>query len=60
VAGGDTLSGLAATYLSDPARWRDIARANNLDDPFSLTTGQPLVIPTQTGGGPTTPGRGQP
>ena len=60
VAGGDTLSGLAARYLSDPARWRDIARANNLDDPFSLTTGQPLVIPTQAGGGPTAPGRGQP
>jgi LysM repeat protein len=60
VAGGDTLAGLAATYSGDPARWREIAHANNLDDPFSLTTGQPLVIPTRAGGGPASPGRGQP
>jgi len=47
---GDTLSGLAATYLGDPARWRDIAGANDLDDPFDLPPGRPLVIPV--------PGRG--
>jgi len=47
---GDTLSGLAAAYLGDPALWRDIAGANDLDDPFDLPPGRPLVIPV--------PGRG--
>ncbi|SNS15243.1 LysM domain-containing protein [Geodermatophilus saharensis] len=42
---GDTLSGLAAAFLGDPALWRDIARANDLDDPFDLPPGRPLVIP---------------
>lgn len=42
---GETLSGLAAFFLGDAARWRDIARANNLDDPFDLPPGTPLVIP---------------
>jgi LysM repeat protein len=60
VAGGDTLSGLAAALLGDPARWREIAQANHLDDPFSLRTGQPLVIPAPAGAGPVSPGRGQP
>jgi hypothetical protein len=53
---GDTLSGLAAAYLGDPARWRDIARANAIEDPFDLTPGTPLVIPS----GPPAPGRRQP
>jgi nucleoid-associated protein YgaU len=42
---GDTLSGLAAAFLGDAALWRDIARANDLDDPFDLPPGRPLVIP---------------
>ncbi|WP_214102577.1 CIS tube protein [Acrocarpospora catenulata] len=41
----DTLAGLAATYLGDPARWREIADANNLLDPLRLPAGRPLVIP---------------
>ncbi|SDL95564.1 CIS tube protein [Nonomuraea jiangxiensis] len=41
----DTLPGLAATYLGDPARWREIADANNLPDPLRLSPGRPLVIP---------------
>lgn len=60
VAQGDTLSGLAAGHLGDPGRWREIARANRLDDPFALTPGQSLVIPTPAAGGTTAPGRGQP
>jgi hypothetical protein len=42
---GETLSGLAADYLGDPARWREIADANALDDPLRLPPGQALVIP---------------
>jgi hypothetical protein len=60
VVQGDTLSGLAAEHLGDPGRWREIAQANNLDDPFNLAPGQPLVIPTAAGGGAAAPGRGQP
>jgi LysM repeat protein len=44
---GDTLSGLAAAYLGDAALWRDIAQANNIDDPFNLLVGLPLVIPSR-------------
>ncbi len=40
-----TLSNLAADYLGDPARWRDIAEANDIDDPFSIPPGQALTIP---------------
>jgi nucleoid-associated protein YgaU len=42
---GETLSGLAAAHLGDPALWRDIARANNIDDPFNVPAGRQLVIP---------------
>jgi LysM repeat protein len=54
VVAGDTLSGLAAAYLGDPALWRDIARANGVVDPFDLPVGRPLVIPSapSSGGGP--------
>jgi LysM repeat protein len=45
VAAGDTLSGLAAAYLGDPALWRDIARANSIIDPLGIAVGQTLVIP---------------
>ncbi|MET7900733.1 LysM peptidoglycan-binding domain-containing protein [Streptomyces sp. NPDC005355] len=52
-AQGDTLSGLAATYLGDPALWRQIATANRIDNPFDLTVGRTLVIPSHgPGGGP--------
>lgn len=43
---GETLSGLAALYLGDAGRWRDIARANDMDDPFDLPPGTSLVIPS--------------
>jgi nucleoid-associated protein YgaU len=42
---GDTLSGIAAKAYGDPSRWRDIANANDIEDPFNLPTGTPLVIP---------------
>lgn len=42
---GQTLSGLAATLLGDPAKWRQIAEANNIDDPFHIPLGTQLTIP---------------
>ena len=57
---GDTLSGLAAAYLGDATLWRDLAQANNIDDPFNLQPDRPLVIPSRGPGQPVGPGRGQP
>jgi nucleoid-associated protein YgaU len=39
------VSGIAARVYGDPSRWRDIANANNIEGPFNLPTGAPLVIP---------------
>jgi nucleoid-associated protein YgaU len=44
---GATVTGIAATVYGDPSRWRDIANANKIEDPFSLPTGHSLVIPGQ-------------
>ena len=41
----DTLADLAATYLGDPRRWREIAEANGIDDPLRLVPGAALVMP---------------
>jgi hypothetical protein len=46
---GETLSGLAAIYLGDAGRWRTIAQANRIDDPFDLPAGTTLVIPPAGG-----------
>jgi hypothetical protein len=46
VVQGDTLSALAAAFLGDPARWREIADANRIEDPFDLLPGRALVIPS--------------
>jgi hypothetical protein len=42
---GDTLSSIAAELLDDPARWRIIADANQLDNPRTLEVGMSLSIP---------------
>ena len=42
---GDTLAGIAAEKYDDPAKWRPIAEANDLDDPLSIQPGQVLTIP---------------
>jgi nucleoid-associated protein YgaU len=42
---GQTLSSLAAQYLGDPSRWREIAKANGIVDPLSIASGTSLVIP---------------
>jgi nucleoid-associated protein YgaU len=48
VARGDSLQALAADIYRDPALWRVIAEANNLDDPRRLAVGQTLTIPKLT------------
>ncbi|TCK22871.1 peptidoglycan-binding protein [Pseudonocardia endophytica] len=48
LAGGDTLAGLAATYLGDPARWRELATENGIVDPIALPSGTTLRIPGVT------------
>lgn len=45
VAQGDSLWSLAAAEYDDPAQWRPIADANNLDNPRQLTPGMILSIP---------------
>jgi nucleoid-associated protein YgaU len=41
----DTLAGIAADVYNDPAQWRAIAEANQLDDPRRLEVGTRLSIP---------------
>ena len=43
VASGDTLSTIADKYPG--VTWQDIAKANNLQDPYPLSIGQELIIP---------------
>ena len=45
IASGQTVSDLATAYLGDPRRWREIAQANNIDDPFHIQEGRAVVIP---------------
>jgi nucleoid-associated protein YgaU len=45
VKAGDRLEALAATHLNDPAQWRSLAQANNIDDPRRLPVGLRLTIP---------------
>lgn len=42
---GDTLAAIAADKYEDPAKWRPIAAANQLDDPLAIYPGQVLMIP---------------
>ena len=42
---GDTLASIAYQEYGNPARWRDLAEANGIDDPFRLRTGLQLSIP---------------
>lgn len=45
VAAGQTLSQIAGQLLNDPARWREIAETNGIDDPFKLVPGTSLIVP---------------
>ena len=51
VRGGDTLSSIAAAYLGDAGRWREIATANKINNPFDLPPGTSLVIPPGSASG---------
>ncbi len=42
---GMSLSDVAADEYDDPGEWRRIARANDIDDPMSLTPGMKLIVP---------------
>lgn len=42
---GDTLSNIAAAVYSDAGLWREIARANNIQDPRRLSPGRVLILP---------------
>jgi nucleoid-associated protein YgaU len=42
---GDRLDGIASAIFRDPARWRDIARANDIADPRQIEPGRVLVVP---------------
>jgi hypothetical protein len=43
---GETLAGVAYGEYGDPARWRDVARVNEIDDPLRLRPGTRLLLPT--------------
>lgn len=50
VVAGDTLASLAWREYGDATAWRAIARANDIDDPMRLQTGQELLIPAPGSG----------
>ncbi|MEV5508646.1 CIS tube protein [Streptomyces orinoci] len=45
---GDTLASLAWHTYGDPAEWRTIARANDIDDPLRVRPGTELILPALT------------
>ena len=42
---GDSLPGIAYKAYGDATRWRTIAEANGVDNPFHLRRGTPLTLP---------------
>lgn len=42
---GDTLSGIAGQVYRDPSLWREIARANGIEDPRLIRPGDALRVP---------------
>ncbi len=47
IVGGETLSRIAGEALGDPGAWREIAEANDIDNPRLLTPGASLIIPSR-------------
>ena len=46
---GQTLSQVSAAVLGDPGRWRELARANGITDPFRLGGLASIVVPPRSG-----------
>jgi hypothetical protein len=46
---GETLDRISAMHLGDSTRWRNIAEANELEDPLALRPGTLLAIPELSG-----------
>jgi Contractile injection system tube protein len=44
---GQSLATIASTVFGDPAKWRDIAIANGIENPFDLPAGTNLTLPKQ-------------
>ena len=42
---GDSLASIAYKAYGDASRWRELAEANDIDDPMRLAIGQPLLVP---------------
>jgi nucleoid-associated protein YgaU len=47
VVEGESLPSVASSRLGDPRRWRDIAEANGIDDPFRVRPGHALMLPVR-------------
>jgi nucleoid-associated protein YgaU len=45
VVAGDSLASVAYREYGDPARWRVLAEANDIDDPMRLPAGRALLVP---------------
>src|SRR5271166_4088037 len=45
IKAGDRIDNIAADEYGDPAKWRPIADANDLDDPSQLEPGHVIIIP---------------
>jgi nucleoid-associated protein YgaU len=52
VVQGDTASKVAELVLNDPTQWRQIADANNIDNPRKLQAGSSIVVPPKTATAP--------
>jgi nucleoid-associated protein YgaU len=48
VAQGETVSSIAGKIYGDATRWREIALANSILDPFNPPIGRQLVVPGKT------------
>lgn len=51
VVKGDSLWKLALAHLGNPLRWQELARLNNIGQPYTIFVGQTLKLPSRVGGG---------
>lgn len=48
---GESLASVAYREYGDPTRWRVLAEANGIDDPFRVAAGTTLLVPATPGAG---------